>query len=72
MNGPQERDPMKSEFDDPRMQEFEQALARYAALCQEENIVPIVEPEVLMDYDNDIDTCEAVTVMTASAATPRR
>src|SRR5437763_2156153 len=38
-----------------------QALARYAALCQEENIVPIVEPEVLMDFDNDIDTCEAVT-----------
>jgi fructose-bisphosphate aldolase class I len=38
-----------------------QALARYAALCQEENIVPIVEPEVLMDFDNDIATCEAVT-----------
>jgi len=38
-----------------------QALARYAALCQENNIVPIVEPEVLMDYDNTIDTCAAVT-----------
>src|SRR3954447_717935 len=38
-----------------------QALARYAALCQEENIVPIVEPEVLMDFNNDIDACEAVT-----------
>jgi fructose-bisphosphate aldolase, class I len=38
-----------------------QALARYAALCQENGIVPIVEPEVLMDYDNDIDTCSAVT-----------
>lgn len=38
-----------------------QALARYAALCQEANIVPIVEPEVLMDGDNDIDTCQAVT-----------
>ena len=38
-----------------------QALARYAALCQEENVVPIVEPEVLMDFDNDIDACEAVT-----------
>jgi fructose-bisphosphate aldolase class I len=37
------------------------ALARYAALCQENGIVPIVEPEVLMDYDNDIDTCAAVT-----------
>ena len=38
-----------------------QALARYAALCQENGIVPIVEPEVLMDYDNSIETCEAVT-----------
>lgn len=38
-----------------------QALARYAALCQENGIVPIVEPEVLMDGDNSIDTCEAVT-----------
>ncbi len=38
-----------------------QALARYAALCQENGIVPIVEPEVLMDGDNDIDTCFAVT-----------
>jgi fructose-bisphosphate aldolase, class I len=36
-------------------------LARYAALCQEENIVPIVEPEVLMDGDNDIDRCFEVT-----------
>ena len=37
------------------------ALARYAALCQEENLVPIVEPEVLMDGDHDIDRCEEVT-----------
>src|SRR5690349_6045138 len=37
------------------------ALARYAALCQENGIVPIVEPEVLMDFDNDINTCAAVT-----------
>jgi fructose-bisphosphate aldolase class I len=37
------------------------ALARYANLCQEFNIVPIVEPEVLMDGDNDIDQCYAVT-----------
>jgi len=37
------------------------ALARYAALCQDEQIVPIVEPEVLMDGDHDIDTCYAVT-----------
>ena len=37
------------------------ALARYAALCQENGIVPIVEPEVLMDGDNDIDACDAVT-----------
>ncbi|MEJ2626228.1 MAG: fructose-bisphosphate aldolase class I [Pseudolabrys sp.] len=37
------------------------ALARYAALCQEHQIVPIVEPEVLMDGDHDIDTCYGVT-----------
>ncbi|HET9679228.1 MAG TPA: class I fructose-bisphosphate aldolase [Gammaproteobacteria bacterium] len=37
------------------------ALARYAALCQEAGIVPIVEPEVLMDGDHDIDTCEDIT-----------
>ena len=38
-----------------------QALARYAALVQEANMVPIVEPEVLMDGDHDIDTCYKVT-----------
>lgn len=38
-----------------------QALARYAALCQEANIVPIVEPEVLMDAGHDIDRCYEVT-----------
>jgi fructose-bisphosphate aldolase class I len=37
------------------------ALARYAAVCQAGGIVPIVEPEVLMDGDNDIDTCAEVT-----------
>jgi fructose-bisphosphate aldolase class I len=37
------------------------ALARYAALCQEQGIVPIVEPEVLMDGDHSIERCEAVT-----------
>jgi fructose-bisphosphate aldolase, class I len=37
------------------------ALARYAALCQAAGIVPIVEPEVLMDGDNDIDRCYEVT-----------
>lgn len=37
------------------------ALARYAALAQENGIVPIVEPEVLMDGDNDIETCAHVT-----------
>jgi fructose-bisphosphate aldolase, class I len=40
------------------------ALARYAALCQEQNIVPIVEPEVLMDGDHDIDSCARVTEWT--------
>jgi fructose-bisphosphate aldolase class I len=43
------------------------ALARYAALCQEAGIVPIVEPEVLMDGEHashDIDTCYRVTEWT--------
>jgi len=40
------------------------ALARYAALCQAAGIVPIVEPEVLMDGDHSIDTCESVTEAT--------
>jgi fructose-bisphosphate aldolase class I len=38
-----------------------QALARYAALCQDEGIVPIVEPEVLMDGGHSIDRCFDVT-----------
>jgi fructose-bisphosphate aldolase class I len=38
-----------------------QALARYAALAQENGIVPIVEPEVLMDGDHDIVRCSEVT-----------
>jgi len=38
-----------------------QALARYAALCQEHGLVPIVEPEVLMDGAHDLPRCEEVT-----------
>jgi len=37
------------------------ALARYAAICQEQDIVPIVEPEVLMDGSHTIERCEEVT-----------
>jgi len=40
------------------------ALARYAALCQEAKLVPIVEPEVLMDGGHDIDRCAEVTEAT--------
>ena len=40
------------------------ALARYAALCQEAGIVPIVEPEVLMDADNTLEVCWEVTTRT--------
>jgi fructose-bisphosphate aldolase class I len=40
------------------------ALARYAALCQETNVVPIVEPEVLMDGTHSIERCEEVTSAT--------
>jgi fructose-bisphosphate aldolase class I len=38
-----------------------QAMARYAALAQENGIVPIIEPEVLMDGDHDAARCEEVT-----------
>jgi len=44
-----------------------QALARYAALCQEETLVPIVEPEVLMDGDHDIGRCYEVTEFVLNA-----
>ena len=37
------------------------ALARYAALVQEANMVPIIEPEVLMDGSHDIEKCYQVT-----------
>lgn len=37
------------------------ALARYAALCQEQGLVPIVEPEVLMDGEHTLERCEGVT-----------
>jgi fructose-bisphosphate aldolase, class I len=40
------------------------ALGRYAALCQENDIVPIVEPEVLMDGDHSIERCAEVTELT--------
>ena len=40
------------------------ALARYAALSQEQGLVPIVEPEVLMDGDHTIECCEEVTEAT--------
>jgi fructose-bisphosphate aldolase, class I len=43
------------------------ALARYAALCQEAGIVPIVEPEVLMDGPHSIDECYDATARTLHA-----
>lgn len=43
------------------------ALARYAAICQQAGLVPIVEPEVLMDGDHSIERCEEVTERTLNA-----
>jgi fructose-bisphosphate aldolase class I len=43
------------------------ALARYSALCQEANIVPIIEPEVLLDGGHTIERCEEVTEATLRA-----
>ena len=42
-------------------------LARYARICQEGGLVPVVEPEVLMDGGHDIDTCQRVTEATLDA-----
>src|SRR3546814_20777522 len=54
-------------FRDYCIQTNAHALARYAALCQEAGIVPIVEPEVLMDADNTLEVCESVTSRTPEA-----
>ncbi len=48
-----------------------EALARYAAACQDAGIVPIVEPEVLMTGDHDLRRCEAVTTATLRAVFAR-
>ena len=49
---------------DANLQANAHALARYAALSQEAGIVPIVEPEVLMDGDNSLEVCWEVTTRT--------
>ncbi|HEY6568047.1 MAG TPA: class I fructose-bisphosphate aldolase [Actinomycetota bacterium] len=43
------------------------AMARYAALCQEASLVPIVEPEILMDGDHDLAACADATSRTLDA-----
>ena len=47
------------------------ALARYAALCQEQEFVPIVEPEVLMDGSHTIERCEDVTGSSSTRCSTR-
>ncbi|HET7159644.1 MAG TPA: class I fructose-bisphosphate aldolase [Burkholderiales bacterium] len=49
------------------IEENAHALARYAAICQEAGLVPIVEPEVLMDGDHTIDRCEEITEWTLNS-----
>ena len=48
-----------------------EVLARYAALCQEADLVPIVEPEVLIDGDHSIERCYDVTTATLRAVFER-
>src|SRR3546814_19094989 len=43
------------------------ALARYAALCQEQGLVPMVEPEVMMEGNHDIEKCFEFTEVTMRA-----
>jgi fructose-bisphosphate aldolase, class I len=52
---------------DTAIQANAEVLARYAAICQEGGLVPIVEPEVLMAGEHSIDVCEAVTYGTLLA-----
>ncbi len=52
---------------DPCLRTNAHALARYAALCQEQGVVPIVEPEVLMDGSHTLERCEEVTNRTLQA-----
>jgi fructose-bisphosphate aldolase, class I len=52
---------------DTAIQANAEVLARYAAICQEGGLVPIVEPEVLMNGEHSIDVCEAVTYGTLLA-----
>ncbi|HEV7391016.1 MAG TPA: class I fructose-bisphosphate aldolase, partial [Burkholderiales bacterium] len=49
------------------IEENAHALARYAAICQEAGLVPIVEPEVLMDGAHTIDRCEEITEWTLNS-----
>jgi fructose-bisphosphate aldolase class I len=49
------------------IEENSHALARYAAICQEAGLVPIVEPEVIMDGEHTIDRCEQVTEWTLNS-----
>ena len=49
------------------IEENAHALARYAAICQEAGLVPIVEPEVIMDGEHTIDRCEQVTEWTLNS-----
>lgn len=49
------------------VQQNVQGLARYAIICQENGLVPIVEPEILSDGDHDIEKCAAVTEMVLAA-----
>jgi len=56
------RDRYKRRYPQPRLHRSQRtALARYAALCQEVGLVPIVEPEVLMDGEHELERCRAVT-----------
>lgn len=52
---------------DKSIQEVAYGLARYAAICQQNRLVPIVEPEILTDGDHDIAVCAQVTEKVLSA-----
>ena len=49
------------------MKENANVLARYASICQQNGLVPIVEPEILCDGDHSLERCQTVTEAVLSA-----
>jgi len=60
-------DPAKGLPSEAAVQETAHSLARYGSICQQNGLVPIIEPEILQDGDHDIEVCAAVSERVFSA-----